>query len=128
MAPEPSQGLCLALGMDRSDRPWSPSARVTDGLVRMTPRAWRNCVHSLPISGGTLEAENGHQPKLMTVPRNTYFDASSSHAKSPVKRISLLIVVLACTHSASAASAALACSSDSHWLIDTTVASWNMTP
>jgi hypothetical protein len=43
-------------------------------------------------------------------------------------RVSLVIVVLAFTHSASAASADLACSSDSHWLIDTTLSSSTMTP
>lgn len=55
-------------------------------------------------------------------------EASSSQAKSPVMRVSLVIVVLAFTHAASAASAALACSSDSHWLIDTTLSSSNITP
>ena len=43
-------------------------------------------------------------------------------------RVSGVIVVLAFTHSMSAASAALACSSDSHWLIDTTLSSSIMTP
>ena len=79
-------------------------------------------VHPGHLNWLTTEADNR---LALDVPDQ--LEASSSHARSPTKRVSLVIVVLVFTHSASAASATLACSSDCHWLMDTTLLSSNIT-